>query len=60
MGTTNEGASYMVLDTEDITMLEKVAQRIIDARGTEYSYHTQAGVTVTFTPPTNDKQEGVE
>lgn len=51
MGMSESGASYMVLDIGDMEVLEKVAQRIIDARGQEYSYKTTAGVLVTFTPP---------
>jgi len=57
MGMTEEGASYMVLDHEDMAMLEKVAERIINARGRQFIYQTDAGVRVTFDPPAQEKED---
>lgn len=51
MGMTTEGASYMVLSTEDQKMLEEVAARIVNARGSRFIYNTQAGVRIIFDPP---------
>lgn len=57
MGATMEGASYQVLTSDDMKMLEEIAARIINARGSQFIYNTQAGVKVTFDPPQEESQE---
>lgn len=57
MGTTSEGAQYMVLDRQDMETLEIIATRMIEARGGEYIYQTKAGVKVTFTPNKENDNE---
>lgn len=57
METTLEGNSYQVLTSEDMKMLEEVAARIINARGSQFVYNTQVGVTVTFDPPERSEAE---